>query len=436
MASGKATSGLTIMAVGVSLLGTALPVLPAEGELPEAAPTQVPAPATGHANPAAAISGNDAGDATTEAPAERPTLVERVLHEREILGTRFRGNVFIDALPVSPDSVQFGSSLELRRWRLGFRRQLPRRWEWTGSVELSNGAMELKDLYLRKHFDRVGAVTIGNQSEPMGLNELASPLSQPLLEPSLATALVPGRNFGIALGNRHKNFQYLAGVFGSGTQQEGRRDVGAAFTARLTHRLIDSSGEVRHFGFALSDRKLVGSEQFRSVPEVGVGQAQLVDTGSIDGARKTQRASFEYIQTFGRLSLLGELIRVRVSRDAGTQLQFGGAYVEATWMAWGEGPLYDDADAVLSRAPVTSKATWGKAWGRGNLALTARLSRIDLSDEDIQGGTETNVTLGVTWDLDQRSRVAANLVRFVELTGPNAQAERSLALALRFQYAW
>lgn len=46
------------------------------------------------------------------------------------------------------------------------------------------------------------------------------------------------------------------------------------------------------------------------------------------------------------------------------------------------------------------------------------------------------MTLGLAWDLNQRSRLAANLVHFVELTGPNAQAEKSLALALRFQYAW
>lgn len=436
MTSGQATSGLKIVAVGVGLLSMALPVGAAGDELPKAEPTQIPAPAASQSSSATALSEIDDGGAHPPAPEERANFVERVLHEREILGTRFRGNLFIDGLPVSPDGVQIGSSLELRRARLGFSRELPLRWDLIGQVELSNGRMELKDLYLRRHFGRVGAVTVGNQSEPMGLGELTSPLSLPLLEPSMATALVPGRNFGITLGNRHHNFQYVAGAFGSGTQQEGRRDVGSAFTGRLTHRVIAGSGEVRHLGFALSDRKLGGNEQFRSVPEVGVGQAQLVDTGSIEGARKTQRASFEYIQTFGRLSLLGELLRVRVSRDPGAQLRFGGAYIEATWMVWGEGPLYDDADAVLSRAPVTSKATWGDAWGRGNLAVTARLSRIDISDDDIQGGTETNVTLGLAWDLNQRSRLAANLVHFVELTGPNAQAEKSLALALRFQYAW
>ena len=91
---------------------------------------------------------------------------------------------------------------------------------------------------------------------------------------------------------------------------------------------------------------------------------------------------------------------------------------------------------MQSRAAVNSNARWGDAWGRGNLSLSARLSRIDLSDADIVGGTQTNLTLGAAWDLSQRTRIAANLVHFVDLTGPNAQAEQSTALAIRYQYAW
>jgi phosphate-selective porin OprO/OprP len=430
----QAARRLTISAISVSILVVPLSAPAAVLDTQAAEPTRIAAPAIDAADPAV-VPGDPVEEGRVGAAAE-PKLVERVLRERQILGTRLRGNVFIDGLPVSPDQVQIGRALELRRARLSFSRQLARRWVAEGAVELASGRAELRDLYLRKNFDRLGAVTIGNQSEPMGLNELTSPLTQPLLEPSLATALVPGRNFGIAIGNRHDRLQYQAGVFGAGTQQEGRRDLGSAVTARLTHRVIDAFGEVRHVGLGFSHRELSSSEQFRSVPEVGVGQEQLVDTGVIDGSRKTLRASLEYIQTHGRWTVLGEVIGVRVSRDAASQLQFGGAYVEASWMAWGDGPRYADADAILSRSPVTSKATWGNAWGNGNLALTARLSRIDLSDDDIQGGTETNLTLGATWDLNQRTRLAANLVHFVELTGPNAAAESSLALAVRFQYAW
>ncbi|MCE3004364.1 MAG: hypothetical protein LW860_16945 [Xanthomonadaceae bacterium] len=368
--------------------------------------------------------------------ATEPRLAERLLHEREILGTSFRGHLFIDGLPLSPDGLQIGKALELRRARLSFWRQLPRRWEVLGSAELNSGQFELKDLYTRRRFDRLGTLTVGNQSEPMGLDELTSSLSIPLLEPSLPTALVPGRNFGVMLGNRHGYFQYQLGAFGSGTEQEGRRDIGAALTGRLTHRWLGDGDNVRHLGIALSSRSVSGDEQFRSVPEIGIDQEFTVDTGIINGASRTRRVGLEYLQTFGRHALQGEVIAAHVERDAGTRLRFGGAYLQGTWTAWGEGPRYDEGDAVLARSPVASPAHWGDAWGRGNLAFSIRLSRIDLSDDDIVGGSQMNLTLGATWDISARTRLAANLVRLIDLSGPNAEAEGSTAIGVRFQYAF
>ena len=373
--------------------------------------------------------------AQTDATTKR-RFSERVLREREVLGTRFRGHLFVDGLPVSPDGAQIGKSLELRRLRVSFSRSLAFRWEVVGAAELASGRAELRDLFVRRYFDRLGTITVGNQSEPMGLEELTSQLVRPLLESSMATALVPGRNFGIVVGNRYGDFQYQAGVFGAGTEQEGRRELGTAFTGRLTHRSIDEHGDVRHLGISLSQRELAGSDNFRSVPEVGIGQEFLVNTGTIENAATTRRLGIEYLETFGRCSVRSEIMRVRVTRDTASELQFGGAYVEAGWVAWGDGARYNDGDAVQSRAAVNSNARWGDAWGRGNLSLSARLSRIDLSDADIVGGTQTNLTLGAAWDLSQRTRIAANLVHFVDLTGPNAQAEQSTALAIRYQYAW
>lgn len=369
--------------------------------------------------------------------AATPGFAERVLREREILGTQFRGHLFVDGLPVGPDGVQIGQALELRRLRVTFKRSMAFRWEAVGSAELASGRVELKDLYVRRHFASLGTITFGNQNEPMGLDKLTSQLARPLLEPSMATALAPGRNFGIAVGNRYGNWQYQVGMFGAGTQQEGRRDLGSAFTGRLTHRTIEDDGsDVRHLGLSLSVRQLAGTESFRSVPEVGIGQEFLVDTGTIENADSTRRVALEYLETFGRWSVRSEVMRVRVARELGSDLEFGGSFVEAGWVAWGDGERYDDGKAVSSSAPVKSRAHWGDAWGRGNMLLTARLSRIDLSDNEIQGGTETNLSLGAAWALNERGQIAANLVRFIDLTGPNAQAEKSMALAVRVQYVW
>jgi len=432
-ASGRAAAAVVCVMVGLACV--ARTAVAQDARAVEA--TAAPKAATEHAASAA----DDAQPEPTADPAQadaatQRSFAERVLREREVLGTRFRGHLFIDGLPVSPDGAQIGKSLELRRLRLSFSRSLAFRWEVVGAAELASGRAELRDLFLRRYFDRLGTITVGNQSEPMGLEELTSQLVRPLLESSMATALVPGRNFGIVVGNRYGDFQYQAGVFGAGTEQEGRRELGTAFTGRLTHRSVDAHGDVRHLGISLSLRELKETENFRSVPEVGIGQEFLVDTGSIENASRTRRAGIEYLETFGRWSVRSEIMGVRVERDSASELRFGGLYVEAGWVAWGDGTRYDDGDAVQSRAAVNSNARWGDAWGRGNMSLSARLSRIDLSDDDINGGTQTNLTLGAAWDLSQRTRIAANLVYFADLTGPNAQAEQSTALAIRYQYAW
>ncbi len=363
-------------------------------------------------------------------------MIERVLKPREVLGTTIRGHIFIDGLPLSPDGLQIGKAAELRRARISFGRQLPLRWEVLGSAELASGRVELRDLFVRRGFASLGTFTIGNQSEPMGLDELTSALSQPFLEPSLPTALVPRRNFGVMLANRNGDLHYQAGVFGSGTEQEGRRDLGSAITARLTHRRLLADGEVRHLGVALSSRNVNGREQFRSVPEIGIGQEFSVDTGGIDDTSRTLRAGAEYLATFSRVALQSEVLLVRVERDAATDLQFEGAYVQAAWTVWGDGARYDDGNAVLVRAPVADAVRRGEVFGRGNLAVSARLSSLDLSDDDIDGGRQVNLTLGATWDIGPRTRIAGNIVRVIDITGPNAQAKNTTALAVRFQYAF
>ncbi len=395
---------------------------------PATASTDTPEP-----EPEAASTEDKGAD---QEPPASPRLVERVLKPREVLGTTIRGHFFIDGLPLSPDGLQIGKAAELRRARISFGRQLPLRWEVLGSVELASGRVELRDLFVRRGFGSLGTFTIGNQSEPMGLDELTSALSQPFLEPSLPTALVPRRNFGVMLANRSGDLLYQAGVFGSGTEQEGRRDLGSAITARLTHRRLLADGEVRHLGVALSGRNVNGREQFRSVPEIGIGQEFSVDTGAIDDTSRTLRAGAEYLATFSRLALQGEVLVVRVERDAASDLEFGGAYLQAAWTVWGDGARYDDGNAVLVRAPVADAVRRGDAFGRGNLAVSARLSSIDLSDEDIDGGRQVNLTLGATWDIGPRTRIAGNVVRVLDITGPNAQAKDTTAVAVRFQYAF
>lgn len=364
-------------------------------------------------------------------------FTERILAPRRVLGLDFHGQVFVDALPLNPGEAGIDRNVELRRARILFERRMRGGWDLRGSAELVSGRAELKDLFVRHHFGRAGMITVGNQTEPMGLDELTSALDQPFMESSLPTALAPKRNFGVAASGRRGDFLYQGGLYAAGTKQDGDRDRGGALTGRVSRRLVDDHGDVRHLGMALSHRKL-GSDgvRFRSIPEVGIDEPNLVDTGTIDDADAVGRVTLEYMRTWGRWTVQAEAYAVRLARDDAATASFGGGYLEGSWTLRGPKRLYKDDSGVFTRAPVDAPAHWGDWRGRGTVEASARLSRIDLSDEGIDGGTQTNFSLGLTWDIGPRTRLATNAVHFLRLTGPNAAAEGGTALALRFQYAW
>lgn len=369
--------------------------------------------------------------------AAQSPLIERVLKPAKVLGTTLRGHLFIDGLPLRSDSEEFGRNLELRRARLSFERNVLQGWSVRGSVELVSGRAELKDFYVRRSFERVGTLTIGNHTEPFGMDRIASPLSQPFLERSLPTALAPDKTFGVSLSRRTGHWLLQGGLFGSGTRQEGVRDLGSALTVRTTRRWEVGGGDLLHVGLAYSHRRTdVDGLRFKTVPEIGLGTPILVDTGQIEGARDVDKLGLEFARTFGRAVLQAEPIVVRVTRTDAPALTFQGAAVQASWSVFGTPSLYDDVAGVFTRAPVDAPARWNEAWRRGNLSLSARLSRIDLTDRNVRGGTETNLTLGATWDLNSQMRLAANAVYLLDLTGRERAAEGSTSLAVRFQYAW
>ena len=58
--------------------------------------------------------------------------------------------------------------------------------------------------------------------------------------------------------------------------------------------------------------------------------------------------------------------------------------------------------------------------GKGAWELALRMSRVDLSDEDVIGGEETNLTVGVTWYLSSTMRLMTNYVNVLEMDRPGS----------------
>ena len=74
--------------------------------------------------------------------------------------------------------------------------------------------------------------------------------------------------------------------------------------------------------------------------------------------------------------------------------------------------------------------------GHATVQFSARVSHLDLSDHDVDGGRETNVTFAANWYLTERARLGANLVKVIQLDGGpfHGAAQGDYAFVLRLQY--
>lgn len=71
--------------------------------------------------------------------------------------------------------------------------------------------------------------------------------------------------------------------------------------------------------------------------------------------------------------------------------------------------------------PMKNGLAFGGAW-----ELTARLSYIDATDENIDGGLLTDVTAGVNWWLNTHTRLSFNYIRAWLDKQPTGQTEASI----------
>jgi phosphate-selective porin OprO/OprP len=173
--------------------------------------------------------------------------------------------------------------------------------------------------------------------------------------------------------------------------------------------------------------------RFRSLPEAGVTEDYFVDTGAIDGADSIIRLGLEASRVNGPWSWQAELLATQVERGAFDTVQFYGGYFFLSWFLTGETRDYNPASGefrnLIPGSPVGHH-------GRGAWELAARVSYLDLNDQDIIGGTQTNITIGLNWYLNAYLRVQTNLIKVLDVERPGSEfdGQDPLIAALRLQW--
>jgi phosphate-selective porin OprO/OprP len=318
----------------------------------------------------------------------------------------------IDAAGYRSDDGDLSNAAEVRRAWLYVKGKAADAWFYRFEYNLTGtGSDGLQDFYIGYAGpEPVTRLYLGQLREAGSLEDTSSARCTTFMERALPVlAFNPAeRRLGARAETHGAGWYATAGVFGDSAAADETADEGLGASARLACAPRHAPGRVLHAGLFGAYRSLrADTLRVRARPECHVDDTRLVDTGAMTNAAAYALAGLEAAAVFGPLSVQGEYLAMAVDREHDGTPHFSGWYAFASWFLTGESRVYDAA-AGKFECPRPSRAL-GEG-GAGAWELGVRYSTLDL-DDDVRGGTEDNVTVGLNWYANRYVRFTANYVR-------------------------
>jgi len=306
--------------------------------------------------------------------------------------------------------------------------------------------MDLQELPL------LGKLRIGQWRQPFGMDGQTSVKELTFLERGLPFAFLPFRQIGVgfqdhAPGERMtwalSAFRFPTGRFGGNIGDSGGYAMATRVTFLPWYELEGSKllhlGGGYVFGNPSNNRVRYRNQPEFSVSETGggslippgalTGVPPFVDTGPIP-TQDFQLFGAEGGLVLGSLYAQSEAMYASVNQQGGPHLSFSGAYIYAGYFLTGEVRPYNRQAGVFGRVkPLCNFSSHG---GHGAWELAGRWSYLDLNSDNIAGGRLNDVTLGMNWYLNPRTKFQFNYIHAF-LDHPALGASDADIFALRGQ---
>lgn len=345
---------------------------------------------------------------------------------------KFGGRLQYDYNRAELNGIVDEDNFDVRRARLFASGNLSKAWSFKSQFNLDGdgGDDNIEDLYLRyKGWGSQAILTIGNQKQPFGLEELTSSKDISVLERSALTELFAvGRAEGVQLQGRLKsnNQTYGVGFFFDDTSPEGAdgENAGEEFglAARYTIAPIQTDTTLLHLGIAY---------RLNEVDDLDVGDFSLEDAiglevAAVVGPFHIQAEFFD-----------GDIVAGTPFGDADQGVD--GFYIQAGYVLTGE--LRPYSGGSFKRINPGRK---GGAWeivarfedGNGDFSdieLGDQVPEFDPSIGDFVNQESSAYTIGVNYYAHKNVRLGVNFTDGDEDAGGSDDGEE---IRVRFQFTF
>lgn len=377
-----------------------------------------------------------AEDVISEALADTP-YINSLLIDRSfpVIGGSWGWEMFVDVpLNGEPD----GAEITLRRAKAKYAHRIGDHWRFKLTGDYSQGAgLELSDSYFSyTGWDRK-LLVLGITDPPFSLESIDSSAALTFMERGLpVVALSERRSGGVSILRRSPTSIVNASLVLFNVTQDNIREDGQGVVLHYVHSPIEIvEGRSVHLGGSISYRVNASedSTQFRTRPEIATVDDYYVDTGLIANAEEVGRLSLEASHVAGRFSWQSELLAARVQRQALETVQFWGAYIYASWFLTKDSRNYNFGSGSFEPLNVSTPVLEG---GKGAWELAVRASYVDLTDQDVIGGSEKNLSIGLNWYLNNRIRLMTNLVKVLDVDRPGSEYDGQDPLIFSLRAQW
>ncbi len=322
--------------------------------------------------------------------------------EDEAFYGRFDVRAFLNGAYFFENLNELSNGTHLRKGRFAIKMQLWRQWRVEWDIDVAEGIVELKDMWLSYNHYNTDYIKFGHFKVPFGLEILTTSRYIPFPERAYnALAFKMGRRMGIEYGRWGRWWNVRADLFGQTFDTRKNKTIdetGGGFAARFAATPINKNNKfIVHTGLAAvyevpDDNAWIVS--YNAEPETKIGDVEILDTGAIKDVNYTIRTGLEGAVAWNGWHFQGEYQMVNLYRRNGqTDASFDGGYLYVLYNFSGQTRPWDPTQGEFGQL-IPNNPYKGGLWEVG-----LRYSHMNLSDADAGklGGKANNYTAAVNW---------------------------------------